>query len=331
MKLKKLLIFPLLITLFGSSCSNKDKIIIEQKENIDSFVYVDDQELSTLITNKQDFVLVVGENGCFTCNLIKPIIVEYIKKYDYIIYWIENHNYKNVVDKFSNSDDQKLKADIMSATILLFDEGITKEVIEYDDNLYYSDAQFELTLENKIKGSNIYSLNKINSFAYSSNFSMYKFDYSDTEELDNKINSLDKSLVLYSWGPCPDCMRVKDDILDDYMTNKNRKLYTFEVSYFRNDYTNNPKPFDEFADKYQFSSYRGGKVPSIVNYQNGEKLNMHVYFNDEYQKNEDDSYSIINSFNPALINTSYQNGKKMIEELREIHKNALITYLDENL
>ena len=331
MKLKKLLIFPLLITLFGSSCSNKEKIIIEQKENIDSFVYVDDQELSTLITNKQDFVLVVGENGCFTCNLIKPIIVEYIKKYDYIIYWVENHNYKNVVDKFSNSDDQKLKADIMSATILLFDEGITKEVIEYDDNLYYSDAQFELTLENKIKGSNIYSLNKIKSFTYSSNFSMYKFDYSDTEELDNKINSLDKSLVLYSWGPCPDCMRVKDDILDDYMTNKNRKLYTFEVSYFRNDYKNNPKPFDEFADKYQFSSYRGGKVPSIVNYQNGEKLNMHVYFNDEYQKNEDDSYSIINSFNPALINTSYQNGKKMIEELREIHKNALITYLDENL
>ena len=331
MKLKKLLIFPLLITLFGSSCSNKEKIIIEQKENIDSFVYVDDQELSTLITNKQDFVLVVGENGCFTCNLIKPIIVEYIKKYDYIIYWVENHNYKNVVDKFSNSDDQKLKADIMSATILLFDEGITKEVIEYDDNLYYSDAQFELTLENKIKGSNIYSLNKIKSFTYSSNFSMYKFDYSDTEELDNKINSLDKSLVLYSWGPCPDCMRVKDDILDDYMTNKNRKLYTFEVSYFRNDYTNNPKPFDEFASKYQFSSYRGGKVPSIVNYQNGEKLNMHVYFNDEYQKNEDDSYTIINSFNPALINTSYQNGKKMIEELREIHKNALITYLDENL
>ena len=130
MKLKKLLIFPLLITLFGSSCSNKEKIIIEQKENIDSFVYVNDQELSTLITNKQDFVLVVGENGCFTCNLIKPIIVEYIKKYDYIIYWVENHNYKNVVDKFSNTDDQNLKADIMSATILLFDEGNTKEVIE---------------------------------------------------------------------------------------------------------------------------------------------------------------------------------------------------------
>ena len=331
MKFKKILIFPLLLTLFGTSCSNKEKIIIEQKENIDSFVYVNDQELSTLITNKQDFVLVVGENGCFTCNLIKPVIVEYIKKYDYVIYWVENNNYKTVVDKFANSVDQKLKSDIMSATILLFDEGITKEVIEYNDNLYYSDSKFELTLENKITGSNIYSLNKLVPFNYSSNFQMYRFDYASTEELDNKINDQNESLVLYSWGPCPDCMRVKDDILDEYMSNAKNKIYIFEVSHFRNNYSEHPEIFDEFSNTYKFNDYRGGKVPSIVKYSSGDKINMHVYFNDEFIKNEDGSYTITNSYTSSLINTNYSSGSKMIEELRKLHKEELIKYLDNNL
>lgn len=331
MKLKKLLIFPLLLTLFGTSCSTKNKIIIEQKENIDSFVYLDGNELTTLINNNQDFVLVVGENGCFTCNTIKPIIVDYIKKYEYIIYWIENNQYQNVVDKFSTSDDKKLKADIMSATIILFDEGKTKEVIEYSDNLYYSDTKLELTLENKVQGSKLYSLNYLSTYQYSKSFNMYKFDYSSTIDLDAQIEKEEKSLILYSWGPCPDCMRVKDDVLDEYMVGKDKKLYIFEVSHFRNDYANNPDLFNEFASKYQFNDYRGGKVPCIISYSSNTKTNMHVYFNDEYVKNEDGTYNIVNSYIPSLINTTYSNGNDMITKIRKIHKEELIKYLDENL
>lgn len=330
MKFKKLLIFPLILTIFGTSCSKNNKIYIEQKENIDSFVYVDNAQLTTLINNKQNFVLVVGERGCSTCDIIKPVIVDYIKKYEYIIYWIENNIYQTVVDKFVNSETQALKADIMSASILLFNSGVTKDVIEYNNNLYYSDSKLELTLEKKITGSNIYSLNTLETYSYSPSFDMYKFNYSSTIDLDNKLAS-SRANVVYSWGPCPDCIRFKDEVLYDYMPNSQNKIYSFEVSYFRDDYSNSPDLYNQFTLKYQFDNYRGGKVPSIVTYENNKKVNMHVYFNDEFEKQEDDSYIIKNSYIPELINTTYSSGKEMYNKLVKIHKEKAIEYLDNNL
>lgn len=331
MKFKKLLIFPLILTLFGTSCSNKNKIIIEQKENIDSFVYLNNDELTSLIKNKQDFVLVVGENGCLTCETIKPVIIDYIKKYEYVIYWIENNIYQTVVDKFVTSEDQALKANIMSASILLFNDGVTKEVIEYNENLYFSENKFELTLEDKITGSNLYSLNTLDTFEYSKKTTMYKMNLESTTDLDNKIASKEDVLVLFSWAPCPDCSRIKQDVLNEYMANKDKKLYIFEVAHYRQDLTNNPELYEQFATKYQFDSYRGGKVPTIAKYNESKLVNMHVYFNDEFEKQEDGSYLIKNSFIPRLVNSSYQNGSKMIEELKQIHKEETIAYLDSNL
>ena len=331
MKFKKLLIFPLILTLFGTSCSNKNKIIIEQKENIDSFVYLNNDELTSLIKNKQDFVLVVGENGCLTCETIKPVIIDYIKKYEYVIYWIENNIYQTVVDKFVTSEDQALKANIMSASILLFNDGVTKEVIEYNENLYFSENKFELTLEDKITGSNLYSLNTLDTFEYSKKTTMYKMNLESTTDLDNKIASKEDVLVLFSWAPCPDCSRIKQDVLNEYMTNKDKKLYIFEVAHYRQDLTNNPELYEQFATKYQFDSYRGGKVPTIAKYNESKLVNMHVYFNDEFEKQEDGSYLIKNSFIPRLVNSSYQNGSKMIVELKQIHKEETIAYLDSNL
>ena len=331
MKFKKLLIFPLILTLFGTSCSNKNKIIIEQKENIDSFVYLNNDELTSLIKNKQDFVLVVGENGCLTCETIKPVIIDYIKKYEYVIYWIENNIYQTVVDKFVTSEDQALKANIMSASILLFNDGVTKEVIEYNENLYFSENKFELTLEDKITGSHLYSLNTLDTFEYSKKTTMYKMNLESTNDLDNKIASKEDVLVLFSWAPCPDCSRIKQDVLNEYMANKDKKLYIFEVAHYRQDLTNNPELYEQFATKYQFDSYRGGKVPTIAKYNESKLVNMHVYFNDEFEKQEDGSYLIKNSFIPRLVNSSYQNGSKMIEELKQIHKEETIAYLDSNL
>ena len=331
MKFKKLLIFPLILTLFGTSCSNKNKIIIEQKENIDSFVYLNNDELTSLIKNKQDFVLVVGENGCLTCETIKPVIIDYIKKYEYVIYWIENNIYQTVVDKFVTSEDQALKANIMSASILLFNDGVTKEVIEYNENLYFSENKFELTLEDKITGSHLYSLNTLDTFEYSKKTTMYKMNLESTTDLDNKIASKEDVLVLFSWAPCPDCSRIKQDVLNEYMANKDKKLYIFEVAHYRQDLTNNPELYEQFATKYQFDSYRGGKVPTIAKYNESKLVNMHVYFNDEFEKQEDGSYLIKNSFIPRLVNSSYQNGSKMIEELKQIHKEETIAYLDSNL
>ena len=58
---------------------------------------------------------------------------------------------------------------------------------------------------------------------------------------------------------------------------------------------------------------------------------MHVYFNDEYIKNDDGTYSISNSYISSLKNTIYSSGNDMISKIRKIHKEELIKYLDENL
>ena len=219
----------------------------------------------------------------------------------------------------------------MSASILLFNDGVTKEVIEYNENLYFSENKFELTLEDKITGSNLYSLNTLDTFEYSKKTTMYKMNLESTTDLDNKIASKEDVLVLFSWAPCPDCSRIKQDVLNEYMANKDKKLYIFEVAHYRQDLTNNPELYEQFATKYQFDSYRGGKVPTIAKYNESKLVNMHVYFNDEFEKQEDGSYLIKNSFIPRLVNSSYQNGSKMIEELKQIHKEETIAYLDSNL
>ena len=322
MKLKKFLIFPLLISLFGTSCSSKNKIIVQQKENIDSFVYLEKDELNFLLNSKQDFVLVVGEKGCYTCEIIKPILADYIKKYEYVIYWVENRIYKDVA---SNNDD--LKDNIYSASILLFDNGLTRELIEYNDNLYYSKNQLETTLERKISGSNIYLINDFDKYEYSTSFNMYKINLTTTNLLDEKVSSNNDNFVLYSWGLCPDCMSLKTDVLDSLLTNKNKKLYTFETSYVRSDKDN----FALFTNKYKFDDYRGGKVPTIVKYNNGSKVNMHVYLNDEFVKNDDGSYYIKTSFISELVNTTYPDSAKMFSSIKEIHKAKVIEYLENNL
>ena len=115
------------------------------------------------------------------------------------------------------------------------------------------------------------------------------------------------------------------------MPNSQNKIYSFEVSYFRDDYSNSPDLYNQFTLKYQFDNYRGGKVPSIVTYENNKKVNMHVYFNDEFEKQEDDSYIIKNSYIPELINTTYSSGKEMYNKLVKIHKEKAIEYLDNNL
>ena len=66
----------------------------------------------------------------------------------------------------------------MSATIILFDEGKTKEVIEYNDNLYYSDSKLELTLENKSIVAFLHkllTLNSVNIIVEKSQYLLYIF------------------------------------------------------------------------------------------------------------------------------------------------------------
>ena len=52
-----------------------------------------------------------------------------------------------------------------------------------------------------------------------------------------------------------------------------------------------------FATKYNFISYRNGKVPSVQYYENGTMKEMVVYLNDKIEND-----TIVDSYYPELIN-----------------------------
>lgn len=322
-KLLKLILPILLLTSF-SSCSKKDKAILLQKENVDSFVYIKNDELDDLINSKNDFVLVVGQEGCSTCDLIKPIITSYIKKYQYIIYWVEIDEYKKVAPSYS------LDSDIMSSTVLIFNDGKMQKKLSYEKYLYYDIDNFELTMEKEVKSSHIFSLNDYESFIYSSSFNMLKTNYSSDKTLENKIIE-DNINVLYAWNKCLDCIDFSNNFLTSYMSKSNKKLYTYEVSYFRNQKDENGLPelndFHSFAQKYQFNTYREGKVPSIVTYSKSVKTSMAVYLNDEIEE-LNGSYKIKNSFYQDLIGLEDKNLFDLNTKIKETELSLIKDYLE---
>jgi hypothetical protein len=72
-----------------------------------------------------------------------------------------------------------------------------------------------------------------------------------------------------------------------------------------------------FANKYNFASFRNGRVPTIQYYENGVMVDFVVYNNDEYK---DDI--VINSFFDEL------DGKEMTkEELLKYHDEKVLDFL----
>ena len=69
-----------------------------------------------------------------------------------------------------------------------------------------------------------------------------------------------------------------------------------------------------FPYKYEFSSYRGGKVPAIVSYENGNKVDYIIYHNDVINNNV-----VQESFFEELIGNSYSE-----EELEQIFNSLKI-------
>ena len=100
--------------------------------------------------------------------------------------------------------------------------------------------------------------------------------------------------------------------LNDFIKSYNGTLYEYEVDYIRSkrneDGSFNLDEFISFANEKEFSSYRGGKVPTIVTYENGKKIDMIVFSNDVIEE-KDNGYYVKESFFDSLVNK--QNSDKL--------------------
>ena len=126
-------------------------------------------------------------------------------------------------------------------------------------------------------------------------------------------------------------------IINDYYKNNSKTIYYLECDEYRknkpstkpilgdnptkeemNDY-NNYNKWLEFANKYSFSFYEDGKVPTLQYYANKEVAEMVVYLNDTINNNV-----ITNSFYKDFINIIVEDD----ESLYKMHDRKILDFLN---
>lgn len=309
-----------------SSCNSKEnhKILSCYHDNIDSFIYVDENELQDLHKTNEDFILFVySDCGCggHTDDVIKAF-QEYIKNYKQIIYAIGEDDYLKLpisLDKYFPKYPSSIKeTSKIMPSLYFYNDGELINKVTYSEKFKKTNEIKKIL--NKYSTSNgIWYLNDLVEISHK-DVLFYKFDLQTTILLDNSITN--NISVLFTWKSCSDCLSFKT-YLNDLYQEFEKKLYVFEVDYFRNS-SNKQAFWDEkggFPDKYQFSSYRGGKVPVIVTYSNGEKQSMCVYRNDVIEDG-----IIKESFYEELVSKALTQ-----DEIDKFESEKMLNYIKENV
>ncbi len=322
--INSLFFFCSLISFFGCANKQKQKILSSYHEKIDSFIYVDEKEVQDLHKLNQDFILFVySDCGCGGhTDAVIDAFQEYIKSSKQIIYAIGEDDYLNLptslekdFPKYPSSIKEASK--VMPSLYFYLDGELIKKVTYSEQFTKVNEIQ---SILNKYSTSHgVWYLNDLIK-TYHKDVPFYRFELQSTYMLDDMIKN--DASVLYTWKSCSDCLSFKTYLRKLYHE-FNGKLYSFEVDYFRNS-TNKQALWDEtgsFPYKYQFSSYRGGKVPVIVTYNNNIKKSMCVYRNDVVEDG-----TIKESFYEELVS------KKMTqEEIDKYESEKMLSYIKENV
>ena len=323
--MKKILLLTLPFLLLNVSCEKEEEhemLFSYFQEKLDTLVYVDSSELMTLHNNEEDFILFLfSDCGCSDQNdNALATIKSYVNKTHRLIYTIANSDYQKLEIKYQDtfpiypSDSYEELHTIPALFFYKHGQLIKKQY--YDDFMLKVDSLGDFI--NKYANENgVNLINDVTPYSYKGYY-FVKFKEETTTLLNDKIKG--HNTIYYSWKECLDCFSFKN-ILCDYYKENNLKLYMYEVHHFRNSENKETLWDDEengFPYKYQFASYRGGKVPALVTYDNSKKENMLIYHNDVIENGV-----ITESFFSELI------GKTLSEEEREeFHKNKVLEYLN---
>ena len=213
----------ILIFLFPNlSCSTSSKLKIERSNNLDSFIYLNKNDLELTFSLKKDFILVVGQIGCSSCEIIRPKLISYMQEHNIVMYYVDYDNY------IAYAKNNNLNTSIYSATILMFEKGIYKDSLEYSSSLYFDDNRLNLTLGNKITPSSYYLINTLNPISYDGT-KMYQIDLSSLNEDNLKKDEGTKYVLYYS---------IKDDKLYSYLNEVNKDVYLYYNNEITTSYLN---------------------------------------------------------------------------------------------
>lgn len=108
--MKKFLIVFMMLVIFVTGCGNKKFTTYHE------IGYV---EYNEMIDNSETFPLVIGSSTCSACSLFKPIMENFISKYQVEVYYID-------LSKLSEEDFNSLKAQVgfsSTPTTVFFEDG----------------------------------------------------------------------------------------------------------------------------------------------------------------------------------------------------------------
>lgn len=309
-KIIRFIFATLVLVCLGGCVDMNKKILVETEYNIQNAIELTEQELVSKLKvdgneTGDDFVLYVYTPGCMGCESFKKIALNpYIQETSARIYSVTNTVAKKYL-ALSNKDS--------SPVIIIFKEGkqLAKTGALYDESTFASKDGLKTYLDKYIVVS--------------------KMMWIDEENLDSLIASKQEVVVYFSWNECGDCASFKEYYLNEYLLNNkaNKVFYAFETNEWRSQKDEHPEVWEAFAKKYQIDSYQGGKIPSIVYYNEGVKKDMVVYLNDIFDFNES-GLKVTGSYykDAPYVNQTYKDYNAYKEGVKEFHNSKVDDFLN---
>ena len=256
--MKKITLFLMVLILLLTGCSSNPlpEILLSGKIGIQETVEIDRKTLELKLENKEDFVLLLSNPTCSGCINFKPLINEYVKTNEVVIYRIE----VNVTDLIAYRYTPTV-AIIKGGNIVAKEDPSTKEAI------FNKKAELGNFIEKYASLPRLYEVS--------------------IDQLRQKIAQGDDFVIYYSWYLCSDCNYLYDNFFKEYLIKNKltKKIFFIELDQWRAEGRTTDK-WKAFAAEFKIDTYGDGRTPSFQYVSNGEVKDMIVVFNELFSVNE---------------------------------------------
>lgn len=293
-KFLPILLFPLVLSSCSEEIHYEARISLQSQYNIQETILLNDLlSLERMINSQNTFLLYIYSHSCSACEIYTPIINNYVKNNQVIMYSIDVAN-----ETTKLRPDNGLVNFLETPTLILFDSGsiIFKASPSYTTKPFLSSNDMKEYIEE---------------YAYISPF----IQVNNEQDLDLLINNNEEKILYFYYSKCGDCTYFESHFLNKYFTRVNaKKIYGFEMSYYFDNRVDSSSPvFKNFVDKYGLSrdgnkdfGYNNGVVPTLQKYNKNELINACVIFNDEFEKKYDSNNEIVGL---KIISSYYEDSK----------------------
>ena len=310
MKKLSIIILGLLILLTGCSQTTQPQFLLTGRTGITETVEIDRNTLEIKLANQEDFVLFLSNPTCSGCINFKPLINEYVKTNEAVIYRIETNVTDIIAYRYTPT-----------VAIIIGGEVVAKHDPTTNEAIFNTKAGLGEFIEKYASLPKIFELS--------------------IDQLRQKIAAGDDFVVYYSWYLCSDCNYLYDNFFKQYLmeTELDKKIFFIELDPWRDEGRTTDK-WKAFAAEFKINTYGDGRTPTFQFISNGQPQEMVVVFNEIFSFDESrTTLTITQSFYQDFpyIGKSYtgettsQAVSNYRKDTAEFHTNKLKEFLNRSL